>query len=226
MIRIKICGLTTLDDALMCADAGVDMLGLNFYPPSPRYLAPDAAQQIAYDLRLALGDHCPLLVGVFVNLSVSEITRIMQAVGLDAAQLSGDESEVVLAGLDGRGFKAIRPRSRAEAVEDAAVYLKYAPQGEELPSILVDAYHKDLYGGTGEQASVEVARAVKEIAPRMMLAGGLTPDNAADRVRVIQPWGVDTASGVESQPGIKDLARVHDFVAAVRETQPGDGLHD
>jgi phosphoribosylanthranilate isomerase len=218
MTRIKICGITTFDDALMCAEAGADMLGLNFYPPSPRYLTPDAAQQMAFDLRLALGDDCPLLIGVFVNLSVSEITRIMQTAELDAAQLSGDESETVLTGLNGRGFKVIRPRSRAEAVEDAAVYLKHAPQGERLPLILVDAYHKDLYGGTGEQASVEVARAVKEIAPRMMLAGGLTPDNAAERVRAIQPWGVDTASGVESQPGIKDPARVHDFIAAVRET--------
>ncbi len=131
--------------------------------------------------------------------SASEITRIRQIAGLDAAQLSGDESESVLAGLDGRGFKAIRPRSRDEALDQArCLSATCAARMIRLPSLLVDAYHKELYGGTGEQASVEVALAVKEIAPRLMLAGGLTPENVAERVRVIQPWGVDTASGVES----------------------------
>jgi phosphoribosylanthranilate isomerase len=218
MTVIKICGVTSLDDALMCVDAGADLLGLNFYPPSPRSLTPDAARLITDGLRQVLGADCPVLVGVFVNLSVSEITRIRQIAGLDAAQLSGDESESVLAGLNGRGFKAIRPRSWDEARADADAYQPHAPQDIHLPSILVDAYHKALYGGTGEQASVEVALAVKEIAPRLMLAGGLAPENVAERVRAIQPWGVDTASGVESEPGIKDPARVRDFIAAVRET--------
>ena len=218
MTVVKICGVTTLDDALMCADAGADMLGLNFYPPSPRSLMPDAARLITDGLRQALGADCPVLVGVFVNLSTSEIARIRQIAGLDAAQLSGDESESVLAGLVGYSFKAVRPRSRDEARAHADAYLSHAPQDVRLPSILVDAYHKALYGGTGEQASVDVALAVKKIAPRLMLAGGLTPDNVAERVRAIQPWGVDTASGVESAPGTKDPARVRDFIAAVRET--------
>lgn len=217
MTRIKICGVTTSKDALICAEAGADMLGLNFHPPSPRYLTPEAARRITDELRRVLGDRCPVLVGVFVNLDAGEIARIMQIAGLDAAQLSGDESEAVLAALNGSGFKSIRPRSRSEALDQTAAYLKHAAQDDRLPSILVDAYHKELYGGTGEQASVEVALAVKAIAPRLMLAGGLTPENVAERVRVIQPWGVDTASGVESAPGIKDAARVRDFVAAVRE---------
>jgi phosphoribosylanthranilate isomerase len=218
MTIIKICGVTTLDDALMCADAGADLLGLNFHPPSPRYLTANAARLIADGLRQSLGADCPVLVGVFVNLSTSEIARIKQIAGLDAVQLSGDESESVLAGLAECGFKAIRPRSQDEARAHADAYLTHAPQDVRLPSILVDAYHKALYGGTGEQAGVDVALTVKEIAPRLMLAGGLTPDNVADRVRAIQPWGVDTASGVESAPGIKDPARVRDFIAAVRET--------
>jgi phosphoribosylanthranilate isomerase len=218
MSVIKICGVTTLEDALMCADAGADLLGLNFHPPSPRSLTPDTARQITDGLRQALGADCPVLVGVFVNLSVSEIMHIRHIAGLDAVQLSGDEPETVLAGLAEYGFKAIRPRSRDEARAHADAYLFHAPQDVRLPSILVDAYHKALYGGTGEQASVDVALAVKAITPRLMLAGGLTPDNVAERVRAIQPWGVDTASGVESAPGIKDPARVRDFIAAVRET--------
>jgi phosphoribosylanthranilate isomerase len=94
----------------------------------------------------------------------------------------------------------------------AGRFLRYAPSDARLPSLLVDAYHKQLYGGTGEQASIEVALAVKEIAPRLMLAGGLTPENIADRARAILPWGVDVASGVESAPGIKDRGQVYAFI--------------
>jgi phosphoribosylanthranilate isomerase len=214
---IKICGVTTLDDALLCVEAGADLLGLNFYPQSPRYVAPESARTITDGLRRALGDACPLLVGVFANASTREIAHIVQAAGLDAAQLSGDETPDALAGLGGRGFKAIRPTSRDEALELAGRFLlKSLPGDERLPSLLVDAYHKDLYGGTGEQASVEVALAAKEIAPRLMLAGGLTPENVAGRVRAIRPWGVDVASGVERAPGVKDSARVRAFIATVR----------
>jgi phosphoribosylanthranilate isomerase len=218
--RIKICGVTTLDDGLACAWAGADMLGLNFYPKSPRYLPPEQAQSLADGLRAALGNGCPLLVGVFVNEKVQHIAGVMQDVGLDLAQLSGDEPDDALAGLAGRAIKAIRPRSQAEAIDQAARFLAHAPRAAHLPALLLDAYHPDLYGGTGEQASVEVARAVLAAAPRVMLAGGLTPDNVADRVRAIRPWGVDVASGVESdQPGRKDPERVRAFVAAVRAAE-------
>jgi phosphoribosylanthranilate isomerase len=220
MTTIKICGVTTLDDALLCVEAGADILGLNFYPQSPRYIAPGQARAITDGLRRTSGDACPLLVGVFANASTREIAHIVQAVGLDAVQLSGDETPDALADLGGRGFKAIRPTSRDEALELAGLFLlNHVPGDERLPSLLVDAYHKNLYGGTGEQASVEVALAAKEIAPRLMLAGGLTPENVAGRVRAIRPWGVDVASGVERAPGIKDAARVRAFIAAVRSLE-------
>jgi phosphoribosylanthranilate isomerase len=215
--RIKICGVTVLENALMCAEAGADLLGLNFYPPSPRYLTPDAARAIADGLWAALGERCPLLVGVFVNASAKEIDQVVQRVGLDAVQFSGDESSDLLDALEGRGIKAIRPRSRAEALDQAALFLPGAPDNPRLPSLIVDAYHKDLYGGTGEQASLDVALAVKALAPRLMLAGGLGPENVAERVRAIRPWGIDVASGVEQgQPGLKDPARVHALIQAVQ----------
>ena len=218
--RIKICGVTTVENALLCVEAGTDMLGLNFYPPSPRSIRPDAAREITDVLREVYGDRCPLLVGVFVNASANEIAAIMDCARLDAAQLSGDESCEVLAGLSGWGIKAIRPRSRAEALDHAAQFLAHAPGDDRLPALVVDAYHKDLYGGTGESASVDVALAVKELTPRLLLAGGLNPDNVAARVQAIRPWGVDVASGVEGgTPGIKDPARVRAFVAAVRSVQ-------
>ena len=219
--RVKICGVTTLENALLCAEAGADLLGLNFYPPSPRSIQPDAARQITDRLRATLGDRCPLLVGVFVNETAEHIMRVIEMAGLDGAQLSGDESPDVVAALQGRGYKAIRPRSRDEAFALAEHFLPYAPEDKRLPSLLVDAYHKDLYGGTGEQASIEVALAVKEITPRLMLAGGLTPENVAQRVEAIRPWAVDTASGVEDgTPGFKDPLRVRAFVAAARSDTP------
>jgi len=220
MIRVKICGVTTLDNALMCAEAGADLIGLNFYPKSPRSLPVEAARRLADDLRQTLGERCPLLVGVFVNVSIETIRAVMDTVHLDLAQLSGDETENVLAALDGRAIKVVRPRSRDEALHLAACYLPYAPQETRFPSLLLDAYHKDLYGGTGEQANVDLTRAVREIAPRLLVAGGLTPDNVGERADLIQPWGVDVASGVESgQPGIKDAAKVRAFVVAVRAVE-------
>jgi phosphoribosylanthranilate isomerase len=221
MTRVKICGVTTLNDALRCAEAGADLLGLNFYPPSPRYLPPERARQIVAGLRALLGSACPLLVGVFVNESAAAIARILDEVGLDTAQLSGDESPDTLLALDGRAYKALRPRDSAEAVDNARTFVACAPRDERLPALLVDAYHPQLYGGTGEQAGEDVARAVIVVAPRVMLAGGLTPENVAARVRAIRPWGVDVASGVERTPGVKDAARVRAFIAAVKSAEQG-----
>jgi phosphoribosylanthranilate isomerase len=217
MTRVKICGVTTLDDALFCAKAGADLLGFNFYPKSPRYLPPEKARQIGDELKWALCESRPLLVGVFVNETAAHIMQIIDAAGMDAAQLSGDESGEILAGIRGAVLKAIRPRNQAEAAEQAARYTNQMATDERFPSLLLDAYHKELYGGTGEQTSVEIALAVKALVPRLMLAGGLDPDNVAERARLIQPWGVDVASGVENgQPGIKDHDRVRAFIAAVR----------
>jgi phosphoribosylanthranilate isomerase len=217
MIRVKVCGLTTVDNALACAEAGADMLGLNFYPPSPRSLSPDMARQITDVLRAELGGRCPVLVGVFVNERARDVQRIVHAAGLDAAQLSGDEDAGTVAALGGQAIKAIRPRSQGEAVVLTEAFLPHASTDPRLPSLLLDAYHKALYGGTGEQASIEAALSVRDRVPRMMLAGGLNPENVGARARAIQPWGVDVASGVESgQPGIKDIDKVRAFIAAVR----------
>lgn len=217
MTRIKICGVTTLDNALACAEAGADLIGLNFYARSPRCVTSDTARDIAGGLRAALGDDCPLLVGVFVNASTEEIAGVIAAVGLDAAQLSGDEPPETLRALSGRGIKALRPRDPAEAETLALNYAPHAPRDGRLPSLLVDAYHPVLYGGTGASASADVAQAVMARVPRLMLAGGLAPENVGERVRALRPWGVDVASGVENgTPGVKDLARVRAFVAAVR----------
>lgn len=223
MIRVKICGITTYDDALACAQAGANMLGFNFFKRSPRYIEPAAATGICDRLRAQLGDACPVLVGIFANDTANTIANTMSDVGLDAAQLSGDESDGVLKQLRGRAYKAIRPMNQAMAKEDVKYFASVFPTNEKLPSLLLDAYHPDLYGGTGEQASQDVIAAIKADVPRLMLAGGLNPDNVAARISSVQPWGVDVASGVEpeNQPGVKDHARVKAFIEAARSAQVG-----
>ncbi len=219
MTKVKICGITTLDDALVAARAGADLLGLNFFAKSPRYIVPDDARDLCSGLRAELGAACPLLVGLFVNEGVGNISITMEKVGLNFAQLSGDESVEMLRELRGIAFKSIRPRSAQEALDDTAYFGQFALNDERIPSLLLDAYHPQLYGGTGEQASAEVAQAVAEKTPRMMLAGGLTPENVAARIEVIKPWAVDVASGVEGDtPGRKDALKVQAFIAAVHST--------
>lgn len=218
MTRVKICGITSLEDGLAAAQAGADMLGLNFYRRSPRFIEPDAAAALCAALRSELGADCPTLIGLFVNEIVGRISITMGKVGLKFVQLSGDESGEMVRELKGTGYKAIRPRSKAEALDDAAYFTEFAPTDERVPSLLLDAYHPDLYGGTGERASIDVALAVKAVVPRLMLAGGLKPANVGEIVRQAQPWGVDVASGVEidGQPGRKDAVKMRDFVQAVK----------
>ncbi|MBZ0298151.1 MAG: phosphoribosylanthranilate isomerase [Anaerolineae bacterium] len=218
MTRVKICGITRLEDALSCAELGADMLGLNFYRKSPRYVTPEAAAALCDALRAELGPACPVLIGIFANELVSKMSAITAQVGLHFAQLSGDESDAMLVELHGIGFKAIRPMNLQMALDDVAYFSKAMPVSERAPSLLLDAFHPQLYGGTGETASIEVALAVKARVPRLMLAGGLTPDNVAGRVESIGPWAVDVASGVEppDQPGVKDAARVRAFIEAAK----------
>lgn len=218
MTRVKICGVTTLDDARRVAQAGAAMIGLNFYPPSPRSIDSGTARLLVQSLRADLGVRCPLFIGVFVNPAEDELLRIMNEVKLDAAQLSGDESPQLLALLPGQAFKVLRPASLEAALQGASDFIGLAPEDEHLPALLLDAYHPSLYGGTGETASLELFAAIQSRVPRLMLAGGLTPENVGDRVKAVQPWGVDVASGVEDgTPGRKSDARVAAFVAAVRQ---------
>jgi len=216
-MHVKICGITTLDDASRACELGADMLGLNFYAQSPRYIKPEAAKTMVAALRAKFGAACPILVGVFVNAPVSSISIIMHSMGLDFAQLSGDESELLVQKLGGKGFKSLQPPTTAKALEEAQYYAPSFPTSDRAPSLLLDAYHPALRGGTGASVGVELARAVQAVVPRLMVAGGLTPDNVAERINEIQPWGVDVASGVESRPGIKDATKMRDFIQSAKQ---------
>ncbi|MCA9911416.1 MAG: phosphoribosylanthranilate isomerase, partial [Anaerolineae bacterium] len=169
-------------------------------------------------LRDELGANCPLLIGLFVNEVVGRISITMEHVGFKMAQLSGDESVEMLKEMHGAGYKGIRPRNLQEALDDVTYFAPGETTDERYPTLLLDAYHPDLYGGTGQQASIDVAKAVKDKTPRLMLAGGLKPDNVAEVVKAVQPWAVDVASGVEidGQPGKKDLDKVKTFIQAAK----------
>jgi indole-3-glycerol phosphate synthase/phosphoribosylanthranilate isomerase/anthranilate synthase/indole-3-glycerol phosphate synthase/phosphoribosylanthranilate isomerase len=209
--RTKICGITTLQDALAAVDAGADMLGFNFYPKSKRYIPPEKCVRIVsslaqYTARIQL-------VGVFVNATQSEIEAIGDDCHLDIVQLSGDEPLEFLQAIDIPAFKAIRPTSLAKAQTDAVRFAQAT-----LPSLLVDAYQPGEYGGTGHTGDWPLARTLAEQGP-IMLAGGLVPENVAQAIAQVRPWGVDVASGVESSPGKKDVAKMAAFIQAARESR-------
>ena len=203
MTAIKICGVTSLADALAAAEAGVDLIGFNFYPASPRCIALERCAEISAQLAL----HFPrvLRVGVFVNLPAAEVRRCLEQGGLQLAQLHGDESPADRAACGSQAYKALR--SVCENIE------AYVRPG--APALLLDACVAGAYGGTGQRADWSAAAELARRAP-LLLAGGLTPANVAAAIRQVRPWGVDVASGVESRPGIKDHQQIRALVAAVR----------
>lgn len=201
MTRVKICGLTSVDDAVMCVAAGADALGLNFWSGSVRR----CDEQVAREISAHLGDQV-LLVGVFVDASLEEITRIKQEVGLGCVQLHGDEPPALLAQLLPHAYKALRVRG-PQVADEVARY-----PGEH---VLLDAYVKGMPGGTGATFDWALAAQIAR-ARKLTLAGGLVPDNVADAVRAVRPYCVDTASGVESAPGVKDAELVRRFVENAR----------
>jgi phosphoribosylanthranilate isomerase len=212
---VKICGITNADDAFIAAEAGADLLGFIFYPKSPRYIPPKTAASITGAVRGSLGIHRPQFVGVFVNEPVARVRRLLDSVGLDLAQLHGREPSAAIQELAPRAYKAIRPQTQSQAQAELDAYRDSMPDDPKLPQLLVDAYHPRQMGGTGQQANAELARRLSRRV-RLLLAGGLTPDNVAAAIREIRPWGVDVSSGIERSPGVKDPARVRAFIQAVR----------
>ncbi len=212
-MKIKICGITNLEDGLHAVEAGADMLGFNFHPGSPRYVKPDNCAAIVHLMR-ERGVHV-VNVGVFVNRSPNEVLSILDRCGLDLAQLHGDEPPEALAALGRRAYKALRPRSAVELDEALRRY----PERDEPPALLLDAFRPGRYGGTGQAADWKLAGSLARRMP-VLLAGGLEPGNVARAVREVQPWGIDVASGVEAAPGRKDAGQMKAFARAARLALP------
>ena len=185
MTIIKICGIKTLKDALAAIEAGADYLGFNFYPKSVRFVEKETCAEITSVLKREYPQI--KLVGVFVNSPVDEVKNILETCHLDLAQLHGDETPEMIEAFSGKAFKAIRLTSESAEIS-VYPFLKSALS----PAILVDAAVKGVYGGSGVTADWSAAAELAKKYP-LLLAGGLTPENVADAVRQVKPWGVDVA---------------------------------
>lgn len=207
MVRVKICGITNLEDARAALDAGADELGFNFWKGSRRHIRPEAARRIIDELASSI-----LCVGVFVDEEGPEaVARAASESGVGAVQLHGSESPEFCTRLrELRVIKAMRvgPDFRIESVAD------YPAE-----AILLDAYSEQSRGGTGRTFDWSLARRARVLAPRLYLAGGLTPENVGDAIAEVGPFAVDVCSGVEVSPGRKDAARVRAFVEAARASE-------
>jgi phosphoribosylanthranilate isomerase len=207
--RVKICGLTRAVDVAAAVDAGVDALGFVFHPCSPRAVTPEQA-----------ADLCRLLppfvtaVGLFVDVPVQQVQDVLDRVPLDQLQLHGNESPGDCAGFSRRWIKAIRMRPGLDPLAEASRYAAAA-------GLLLDTYDPRLAGGTG--AAFDWGLIPAELAPRVVLAGGLTPQTVAEAIRQVRPFGVDVSGGVESAKGIKDPEKISAFMQGVRD---GDRYRD
>jgi phosphoribosylanthranilate isomerase len=208
-MRIKVCGITNLEDAEAAQRLGAWAIGLNHHPESPRFVTSDVAAEIG----AALKRRCEV-AGVFVNAPLDELERAAEGEQLTMLQLHGDEGPAYCAEAARRTgckvIKAVRIRSAAD-VRGAAVY--------RTDYHLFDAYRRDLPGGTGESFDWELAAAHDPEIP-LILAGGLRPENVGEAIEVAHPFAVDVTSGVEAEPGRKDLERVAEFFERARAAAP------
>lgn len=213
-LHVKICGVRTPEEALVAAELGADYLGLNFFPPSPRYVEPYAAVEIAAAVRET--GRGVKLVGVFVNRPLIEVEEIDDGVGLDLAQFHGDERPEYLRTLADKAIKVFRVHDRIDPGAVAAF--------GDVWGFLFDYRHPRLYGGTGESWDFSSLAALRIDRPTF-IAGGIRPENVRAAVEASSPWGIDVCSGVEGEPGRKDpelLARLFAELAAFRkETNHG-----
>ncbi len=198
MVRVKICGITTPDDAAAAVDGGADALGFVFFRGSPRYITPERAYAIVKELPSFV-----TTVGVFVNEQPQEIDRITSLARLDIIQLHGDEKPEACR-VARRVVKAIRIKS-IDSLEPLRNYR------EEISAFLLDAYAPDSLGGTGLMFNWDIAVEAKQFG-RIILAGGLTPENVQKAIRHVRPYAVDVSSGVERVKGKKDHQKLKLFI--------------
>ena len=203
-VQIKICGITNLEDARACAELGADMIGLNFYPQSARYIRPQQAREIIEAMPRGVRP-----VGVFVDAAAGEIRSIAGSAGLKYVQLHGN----------------VPPETCRELASEFRVIRAFSTDGQFKPEdvrsfrecdILVDAHHPNLRGGTGLTCDWPAARATRPFARFLILSGGLNAQNVGHAIATVAPHAVDVCSSVESAPGAKDYLAIKNFVAAVR----------
>jgi len=204
-VRVKVCGITNSEDALAAVHFGADTIGFVFFRESPRYVKEDHAASIIRQLPPFI-----TTIGVFVNEKPEQIVKVASRTGIDAIQLHGDEPPS-LCNLPRRVIKAIRVKS----LESLDLLIDYR---DKVSAFLLDTYTPDLFGGTGRIFNWEIASYAKQFG-NIILAGGLTPDNVAEAVRQVTPYGVDVSSGVESGKGRKDHTAMKSFIGKAKGIQ-------
>jgi len=207
MTMVKICGITGEEDGLTAAEAGADLLGFVFYPPSPRGIDPQRATRIISAVSRA--GYAVQFVGVFVDERESYVQEVAARCNLDYVQLHGSEPPQLVARLAQNGLSVIKG-VRIAGKESLRELERYSPH-----LYLLDSYLPGLPGGSGETFDWRVCLRAKHLRP-FLLAGGLNPDNVAAAVRTVRPWGVDVSTGVESSPGHKDHAKMRRFIARAK----------
>jgi phosphoribosylanthranilate isomerase len=205
MVKIKICGITNVDDARVAVEAGADALGFVMYRKSPRFVEPAVVKAIVAGLPPFV-----LPVGVFVNEEPDRVRTLMDECGLALAQLHGDETAPYCQDLGRPVLKALRLKDRGTFLALAEFSGRANVRG-----FLIDAFSDQAYGGTGQTVDWGLAQEVAQSMP-VVLAGGLTPVNVAEAITLVRPYGVDVSSGVELSPGKKDHEKVKNFIRAAR----------
>lgn len=208
MTKVKICGITNYDDALLAVKYGVDELGFNFYEKSPRYVTPETARKMIHDLPSRIGK-----VGVFVNEDLDRVASVAKQCGLTAIQLHGDENEEFV--------DAVRSRTKLYVIKALRVgpdFIAARATSFGADAILLDAYSPIERGGTGEVFDWTVAKTIVDAGLSVYLAGGLSADNVADAIEEVRPFAVDACSKLELSPGKKDAKQMKTFIAAVRNS--------
>jgi len=205
LIRVKICGITSAADAQAAIEAGANLLGFNFYPKSPRHISEDRAAEIRSKLPKKVK-----AVGIFVNRLPADVIALQSSLALDAVQLHGDESPETVAEI-----APVVPVIKAFRVEPEFPVTTLDEYSRAF-AFLFDAAHTDQYGGTGRTTDWDVARRAS-LKHRIILAGGLKVENVAAAVRIVRPYGLDVASGVESSPGKKDDELLRGFIKDSRD---------
>ena len=204
MVKVKICGITNLEDAQAAAEAGADALGFVFYPDSPRFIDPGNARAIIAKLPVFITS-----VGVFVDESEELIRRIIREGGIQILQFHGSESPVLCTRFREKVIKAIRIKDE-ESISEMQMY--------DVDTFLLDTYLDCAKGGTGKTFNWKYAEMAKENG-RIILSGGLNPSNIGDAVRKLKPYGVDVSSGVEISPGKKDHVKIREFVREAKKVK-------
>ena len=206
MTIVKICGITNLEDALLSAKFGADALGFNFYEKSPRHISPEKAGEIIEQLPPEV-----LKVGVFVNERLEKICETAKTAKLDAIQLHGEETPEFA--------QELKAKTNLEIIKAFRVSPEFKPENVlqyKTDAVLLDAYSPKEHGGTGETFDWEIAKKVREIFPKMYLAGGLAVENVKLATENVRPFAVDACSRLESAKGIKDAKKVSDFISEIK----------